>query len=67
MQDKKLREAFRALVKHLNIRVEDCYGYRARNSPPNADCNVARLSDIRYLQQQIDELQKKPKKVNKRK
>ena len=62
MQDIKLREAFRALVRHLNLRVDDYYDYGVRNSPPGSDCNIARKGDIQDLQDQIDILKKVKKK-----
>ena len=68
MQDTKLREAFRALVKYLNLRVDDYMGYDVRNNPPNSGCNVARMIDIENLQDQIDILaSKKNKRVKRRK
>ena len=59
----------------MNIKVEDGYfGYYTNNYPLNSGCNIARKSDIRWLQNQIDELEEqleeletKPKKVNKKK
>lgn len=66
MQDKKLREAFRALVKHLNLKVMyDGYSeeYEVRNNPPLSECNLIRREDItnvcRYFQEQIDEFKNK--------
>ena len=68
MQDKKLREAFRALVRHLNLKVEEDYffGYRTRNYPEGADCNVARKGDIQDLQEQVDKLEKKLKNIKRK-
>ena len=59
MRDEKLRDAFRALVKHLNLRLDDYWGYEVRNNPLGSSCNIARVGDIRNLQEQIDELKKK--------
>ncbi|MCH7568451.1 MAG: hypothetical protein IIA87_03435 [Nanoarchaeota archaeon] len=62
MQDKKLREAFRALVKHLNLAVmfnnwtED---YSVKNNPPDSGCNLVRRQNLRDLQEQINELKNK--------
>ena len=68
MQDKKLREAFRSLVQHLNLSVTDYwgYGYDTNNCPTGASCNIARLSDIRDIQDQIDKLKKAKRMVKKR-
>ena len=66
MQDIKLREAFRALVRHLNLRVEDFYGYSTRNYPEASSCNIARRADIERLQKQIDKIQQSQKNVKKK-
>lgn len=67
MQDRKLREAFRALVRHLNLRVDDYFGYEVKNNPSYSGCNIARREDIRRLQEQIDELKPKQKKIKSKK
>ena len=67
MQDRKLREAFRALVRHLNLRVDDYWGYEVENNPVGSSCNIARRGDITRLQEQIDDLRRASKKVKKKK
>ncbi len=67
MQDTKLREAFRSLVRHLNLKTADSYcGYYTRDYPNGASCNVARKSDIKDLQEQIDKLKKSKKNASKK-
>jgi len=62
MKDEKLREAFRALVRYLNLSVYDNFGYSVSDSPPYSSCNIARRRDVVHIQEQIDELKKKVNK-----
>ena len=78
MKDTQLREAFRSLVRHLNLKVKEvCYGdyydeyniytYTTHNYPAESSCNVARRGDIRFLQEQIDELKQSKRKETRKK